>query len=198
LSLGRNGPSAPVVEDAMRYAVGKGVFIAVAGGNLFEQGNPIEVLAEIASRVAGAVSVAAVDPSRNHSYYSSTGSWVEIAAPGGAFRGFGTSGGVFQQTLDLTFGACLVTPSACGTRPTFDAPRFDVFSYIGFAGTSMATPHVAGLAALLMQQGITDPAAIEAAIKRFATDLGPPGRDELFGFGLIEARDTLRGLGLAK
>ena len=62
----------------------------------------------------------------------------------------------------------------------------------------MATPHVAGLAALLMQQGITDPAAIEAAIKHFATDLGAPGRDEVFGFGLINARDTLRGLGLAK
>ena len=51
---------------------------------------------------------------------------------------------------------------------------------------------------LLMQQGITDPAAIEAALERFATDLGPPGRDDTFGFGLVEARNTLRGLGLAK
>ena len=49
-----------------------------------------------------------------------------------------------------------------------------------------------------MQQGITDPAAIEAALEKFATDLGDPGRDPLYGFGLIEARNTLRGLGIAK
>ena len=49
-----------------------------------------------------------------------------------------------------------------------------------------------------MQQGIKDPAAIEAALEKFATDLGDPGRDNTFGYGLIEARDTLRGLGLAK
>jgi len=54
------------------------------------------------------------------------------------------------------------------------------------------------VAAMLMQQGITDPAAIEAALEKFATDLGDPGRDPIFGFGLVEARNTLRGLGLAK
>jgi hypothetical protein len=51
---------------------------------------------------------------------------------------------------------------------------------------------------MLMQQGITDPAAIEAALEKFAVDLGPPGRDDTFGFGLIDARNTLRGLGLAR
>ena len=66
-----------------------------------------------------------------------------------------------------------------------------------FAGTSMAAPHVAGLAALLISQGITDPAAIEAALKHFATDLGAPGRDDEFGYGLVDAPATLRGLGIA-
>ena len=51
---------------------------------------------------------------------------------------------------------------------------------------------------MLMQQGYKDPAAIEAALEKFATDLGDPGRDNSFGFGLIEARTTLRGLGLAR
>jgi len=62
----------------------------------------------------------------------------------------------------------------------------------------MATPHVSGFAALLMQQGITNPAAVEAAIKQFATDKGATGRDDTFGFGLINPRATLRGLGIAK
>jgi serine protease len=198
MSIGRTGPPSPVVEDAIRYAVGKGAFIAIAGGNEFLEGNLTEVLAEIASRVQGAVSVAAVDRASNRAFYSSTGPWVEIAAPGGASRGFGSSGVIFQQTLDLTFGVCLAEPDACGTRPSFAAPRFDVVNYFGFQGTSMAAPHVSGLAAMLMQQGITSPAAVEAALERFAKDLGDPGRDNSFGFGLIQARDTLRGLGLAK
>jgi len=62
----------------------------------------------------------------------------------------------------------------------------------------MAAPHVSGVAAMLMQQGITDPAAVEAALEKFADDLGAAGRDDTFGFGLINARKTLLGLGLAK
>ena len=198
MSIGRTGPPSPVVEDAIKYAVGKGAFIVIAAGNDFEDGNPTEVLAEIASRVQGAVSVAAVDRSKGHAYYSSAGSWVELAAPGGAARVFGRDGLVFQQTIDLRLGTSLVEPRACGVPASFAVPRFDVFMFFGFQGTSMAAPHVSGLAAMLVQQGITNPAAIEAALERFATDLGDPGRDNLFGYGLVEARDTLRGLGLAR
>jgi len=209
LSVGREGPAncgvnrnqngcAPAVEDAIRYAVGKGAFISIAAGNDFETGNRTEVLSEIASRVAGAVSVAAVDPAKNHAYYSSTGSWVELAAPGGSDRGFGTEGLVLQQTYDQRFNVCIVEPRSCGVPPAFVAPRFDVIGFAFYEGTSMAAPHVSGLAAMLMQQGVTDPATIEAALEKFATDLGDPGRDPTFGFGLVEARATLRGLGLAK
>jgi subtilisin family serine protease len=60
----------------------------------------------------------------------------------------------------------------------------------------MAAPHVAGVAALLYSQGLKSPRVIEAALKRFAKDLGATGRDNDFGFGLIDARTTLRGLGL--
>jgi serine protease len=62
----------------------------------------------------------------------------------------------------------------------------------------MASPHVAGLAALLISQGISDPATVEQAIRHFAKDLGTPGRDNDFGDGLIDARATLRGLGLLR
>ncbi|PWT81532.1 MAG: hypothetical protein C5B57_10235, partial [Blastocatellia bacterium] len=203
LSLGREGPPdcgtrptagcAPAVEDAVKYAVSKGAFLAFAAGNEFEEGNPTEVFAEIASRVGGAVSVAAIDRSKNHAWYSNTGSWVELAAPGGSFRGFPASGGILQQTLHPDFVETFLEPVA-----RFTAPRFDVLAYVYYTGTSQATPHVSGVAAMLMQQGITNPAAIEAALEKFATDLGDSGRDPVFGYGLIEARNTLRGLGLTK
>jgi serine protease len=193
MSIGRTGPAAPVIEDAIKYAVSKGAFVVIAGGNEFEQGNPTEVLAEIASRVQGAVSVAAVDQARAHAYYSSVGTWVEIAGPGGSFRGFNETGGILQQTLDLDLVETFNEPPA-----RYTAPRFDALAYFYFTGTSQAAPHVAGVAAMLMQQGITDPVAVESALERFATDLGSAGRDSTFGFGLVNARSTLRGLGLAK
>ena len=210
MSLGSSGPSncatnpnqndcAPVIEAAMRYAVGKGCFIVVSAGNEFEDTvppygkNPTSVLAEIASRIPGVVSVAAVDRAKEHAYYSSAGSYVELAAPGGSERGFGSSGFVRQQTFDFNFTDTFLFPPS-----QYGAPRFDVFLYIGYIGTSMAAPHVAGIAAMLMQQGVTDPAAIEAILEKTAVDLGAPGRDDLFGFGLVDARAALRGLGLAK
>ena len=198
LSLGAAGEagSAPVVEAAVKYAVGKGVFLAIAAGNDFEDGNPMQVVSEIASRVKGAVSVAAVDQLKRHAFYSSAGDYVELAAPGGSNRGFGTTppaGFIWQETFDFLFTDTFNDPPS-----QFKAPRFDVLRPVGYIGTSQAAPHVAALAAMLMQQGITDPAAIEAALEKFATDLGDPGRDRFFGFGLIEARDTLRGLGLTR
>jgi serine protease len=51
---------------------------------------------------------------------------------------------------------------------------------------------------MLMQQGVTSPAAIEDVLKKTAVDLGDPGRDNDFGFGLVDARAALRGLGVAK
>jgi serine protease len=195
MSLGRTGDagSAPAVEDAIRYAVSKGVFISIAGGNEFEDGNPTEVIAEIASRVQGAVSVAATDKNHNRAYYSSTGSYIELAAPGGSFRGFDNEGGILQQTLDLDLVETFTSSPA-----RFGPPRFDALAYFYFTGTSSAAPHVSGVAAMLMQQGIRTPAAIEAALERFATDRGAAGRDNEFGYGEISARNTLIGLGVAR
>jgi len=62
----------------------------------------------------------------------------------------------------------------------------------------MASPHVAALAACFIDQGVTAPAAVEAAIKRFASGKPTGGRSDELGYGIIDPRATLRGLGLAR
>jgi serine protease len=196
MSIGRTtGGPAVVVEDAIRYAIGRGAFVAVAAGNSGDTSNVPSRTAEAAPSIAGMVAVAAVGRNRDRAFYSTTNTYVELSAPGGDFRVDSTDGGILQQTLDQS-------PSSLhtylGGPQTYRAPRADVFGFFFFQGTSMATPHVSGFAALLIQQGITSPAAIEAAMKAFATDLGRTGLDSEYGQGLINPRATLRGLGLAR
>lgn len=187
LSIGGVNTS-PAELEAVRYAVGRGTFVAMAVGNEFEEGNPTEYPAAYGDVIDGAMSVGAVGRSSQRAFYSNTGAHLEIVAPGGSSRDGGAAGFVFQTTLlDDDFDPF-----------TIIRPRFERYVEAGFSGTSMATPHVAGVAALLYSQGITSPAAIEAAIERFARDLGAAGRDPDFGHGLIDARTSLRGFGVVR
>ena len=193
MSIGRSGPPSPLLQEALVYATSHGAFVAIAAGNDFEQGNPTEWPAAYANSIQGVVAVGAIGRDRQRSFFSTTGPYVELAAPGGNQRVGGTTGGILQQTYDFNF-----TDTFAFGPLRYGPPRFDMFAYQFFQGTSMATPHVSGFAALLMQQGITTPAAVEAAMEQFATDLGPTGKDDQYGYGLINPRASLRGLGLAQ
>jgi serine protease len=175
----------PVIREALEYAVSRGAFVAIAAGNAAEDGNPTIYPAAYASSIAGVVAVGAVNRKLARASYSSFGSYVEIAAPGG---GDGPQADSIWQ----------MGPMQTDLRFQLLSPRFDRYQSYGISGTSMAAPHVAGVAALLYSQGITNPAAIEAALKRFARDLGPPGPDPDFGAGLVDARASLRGLGVVR
>jgi serine protease len=187
ISLGGTG-SQPTVRDAIAYAVGKGAFVSISMGNDFEDGNPTQFPSSYAPAIDGAMSVAAVGPSNARAYYSSTGSYCEIAAPGGNAREGGSAAEVWQVTL---------SPGA--NNPLLIQPRFDVYAEVAFQGTSMAAPHVAGVAALIMSQspGIS-PAAVERLIRSTALDLGPAGKDDSFGYGLVQARTAVYGFGIIK
>jgi len=194
ISLGGPGPSQTEL-DAINYAVGKGVFVAIAGGNEYESGNAPSYPAANANSINGAMAVAATNRSGNRAYYSNTGAYIEIAAPGGDSRDSDASGNGFIWQSTLRFSL---------TDPSFVIfPRFDAYAEGGYSGTSMATPHVSGLAALLITQGITSPSAVENAIKKSAKFLGTPSatdksHSDEFGAGLIQARAALLGMGVKK
>jgi serine protease len=188
LSLGGTDPQT-TLRDAIVYAVGKGAFVSIAMGNEYEDGNPTEYPAAYAPGIDGAMSVAAVGKTLSRAFYSNTGSYCEIAAPGGDSRVAGTAGEIWQVTMSLG-----------STSPFLIVPAFNVYVERAMQGTSMATPHVSGMAALLMSQigPSATPALIEQMIRKTARDLGAPGRDDEYGYGLIQPRTALFGSGIRK
>ncbi|HET6780851.1 MAG TPA: S8 family serine peptidase, partial [bacterium] len=100
--------------------------------------------------------------------YSNFGSQLDLMAPGGDFV------------------SCSGNSSPEAILSTSWSPNSGN-GYAFFIGTSSAAPHVSGLAALLIARGITGPANIQNRLQATATDLGAPGRDNLHGWGLINA-----------
>jgi PKD repeat protein len=70
-------------------------------------------------------------------------------------------------------------------------------AYNSISGTSMSTPHVSGVAALVWSQATTlANTALRDHLRSNAQDLGVAGRDELYGFGLVDARKTIDAVSL--
>lgn len=161
MSLGSSSSSS-TLSSAVAYAYGKGVTLVAASGN------------EYASSVSypaaynGVISVGAAGYGGTHSAYSNTGSGLDITAPGGDLskdaNGDGYADGILQETTES--GA---------------------WTYTFWEGTSMATPHVAAAAALVIGQGVTNPDDVASILTSTATDKGSSGYDTTYGYGYLNA-----------
>ena len=158
-------------QDVVTQARNQGVIIIAAAGNEAQKGNPIGYPAAY----NGVVSVGAVAMDKTRAPYSSFNAFVDIAAPGGDTSRDQNGDGYFDGVL-----------STLGN----DSSSVLGFNYQFYDGTSMAAPHVAGVAALMkaVNPGLT-PTQFDALLTsgQLTQDLGAPGRDDQFGYGLVNA-----------
>ena len=167
----------PQLLSAIAFAHKHGVLLVGASGN--------EAHGSIAypARAADVVSVGATTEHGCLSDFSNDGRGLDLVAPGG--------------------GADAQLPGDPDCHP-LDPPGHDIFQMTfsgaslrrfglpsGYEGTSMAAPHVSGTAALIIASGVLGanptPNAILRRMELTARDLGPPGYDTRYGFGLIDA-----------
>src|SRR5690606_6005227 len=173
LSLGGGGGSL-AEQSAYAAARAAGVIIVAAAGN-DNSGSP-----SYPAAYDGVISISATDYLNLQAPYSNFGGSIDLAAPGGNMsvdrNGDGYPDGVLSITADDTSGS---------REPNY---RF-------YHGTSMAAPHVAGVLALMkaVYPALT-PDQVDALIQSGALsdDLGAVGRDNTYGYGLINALKAVR------
>jgi len=158
------------LKDAVDYAYAKGVTLVAAAGNSYP--NPVLYPAAFPNVIA----VAATNCADNVTYYSQAGPEVDVAAPGGS--------NATDCGLDGETGGDLVWSTSANSGGN---------GYFRDMGTSMAAPHVSGVAALLIARGITGPASIQSRLQSTATPRGTPVPNYDYGYGLINATAAVSG-----
>ncbi|MFE9024845.1 S8 family serine peptidase [Streptomyces iakyrus] len=169
MSLGGGGACSSATQSAINGAVNRGTSVVVAAGN--ENTNASSSSPANCNNV---ITVAATNRAGSRASYSNYGTVVDISAPGG-------------ETRTTTANGILSTLNS-GTK----TPSSENYTY--YQGTSMATPHVAGLAALMKSaNSALTPAQIESAIKANARAL-PGTCSGGCGAGLADAAKTVQAV----
>lgn len=120
------------------------------------------------------------------SYTNFGQSFIDFAAPGGDFILPGEDPCTIDSGVGPITVPCWVFDLVFSTGSAGD--------WYWSAGTSMATPHVSGVAALIIGKngGSMHPAQVEAALRASADDLGKPGNDDFYGSGRVNAYNAVK------
>jgi len=157
-------PGERFVIEQIEYAISRGVTLVAGAGN--DNGRITMPAAH-----PDVIAVGAVDRNKQRAWYSNYGPQLDLVAPGGS------------QTSATYRDGVLSTDVVDGTL---------YYSYQ--QGTSFASPHVAGVVALMYANGITDPHEIREILTDTAEDLGPRGFDQHYGYGLVNAYAAVAGV----
>lgn len=173
LNMSYSGSASSVEQKAIQYAQSKGAITVAAVGNAYlDSGGSVYNPVQYPAAFPGVMGVGAITKTGQRSVFSEVGKQVDIVAPGGS--------GAFD--------------SAKGIYSTFTGS-----SYVRMPGTSMAAPFVTAAAALTLsrERALGIDVDTEDLLLGTAADLGGPGRDDEFGFGLVNpvaALDTITAL----
>lgn len=161
MSLGGQSACGSTTQNAINSARSRGTVVIVAAGNETQNASNVSP-----ANCSGVVVIAAVTRAGGRTWYSNFGAVVDVAAPGG--------------DLTTTFANDILSTLNAGTT----TPGAD--SYALYAGTSMATPHVAAIAALMLQANpALTPDQIEALLK--STSRAFPATCSQCGSGIVNA-----------
>ncbi|ATQ73175.1 peptidase S8 [Massilia violaceinigra] len=164
MSLGGGGACDTTTQNAINGARSRGTVVIVAAGN-----DNVNVSGSSPANCSGVIAIAATRKDGGRASYSNYGTLIDVAAPGG------DTGGLILSTLNAGTGA----------------PGAD--NYANYAGTSMATPHVAGVAALMLSKNSAlTPDEIESKLKSTARAF--PATCNSCGTGIVDALAAVKSV----